>query len=155
MTIGLGCDHGGYPLKAEILKYLNEHNYETIDYGTDSAQASVDYPEYALKVAVAVRKGEVDRGILICGTGIGISIAANKVPGIRCALTNDTYSARMAREHNDANIMAIGARVIGPGLAEDIVETFLRTGFSHEERHQHRVDLIHEIEKTIEKEMRD
>lgn len=151
MKIGVGCDHGGYPLKGEVLKYLNEHGYETVDYGTDNATMSVDYPEYALKVALGIRKGEIERGVLLCGTGIGMSVAANKVPGIRCAVASDQYSARMAREHNDANIIAIGARVVGSGVAEDILDTFLRTDFSYGERHKHRLDLIAEIEKDIDK----
>ena len=126
--IALGCDHGGYELKQEIIKYLEENKVEYKDYGCYDT-SSVDYPEYAKKVAHAVADGEAEKGILICGTGIGISIAANKVKGIRAALCHDCFSAQATREHNDANIVAMGARVIGPGLAVKIVDTFLNHSF--------------------------
>ena len=141
--IALGCDHGGYELKQEIKKYLDEKGIEYKDYGCDST-ASVDYPVYAKKVAHAVADGECERGILICGTGIGISITANKVPGIRAALCGDCFSAQATREHNDANILAMGARVTGPGLALKIVDTFLDTPFSNDERHIRRIKMIEE-----------
>ena len=139
--IALGCDHGGYELKQEIIKYLEENKVEYKDYGCYDT-ASVDYPEYAKKVAQAVADGEAEKGILICGTGIGISIAANKVKGIRAALCHDCFSAQATREHNDANIVAMGARVIGAGLAVKIVDTFLNTPFSNDERHIRRIAQI-------------
>ena len=139
--IALGCDHGGYELKQEVIKFLKEKNLEYKDYGCYSLD-SCDYPEYAKAVANAVASGECEKGILICGTGIGISIAANKVKGIRAALCHDTFSAQATREHNDANILAMGARVIGPGLALKIVDTFLETPFSNDERHIRRISQI-------------
>ena len=139
--IGLGCDHGGYELKQEIIKYLEGKGIPYKDFGCDSTK-SVDYPIYARKVGRAIQNGECDKGILICGTGIGISIAANKMKGIRAALCTDCFSAEATRLHNDANILALGGRVVGPGLAVKIVDTFLNTEFSHEERHQRRIDLI-------------
>ena len=126
--IALGCDHGGYGLMQEVIKHLEERGLEYKNYGCYSEE-SVDYPVYAKKVAHAVADGECERGILICGTGIGISITANKVPGIRAALCGDCFSAQATREHNDANILAMGARVTGPGLALKIVDTFLDTPF--------------------------
>lgn len=138
--IAIGCDHGGYELKLEILKYLEAHNYEYKDFGCNGE--SVDYPMYAKKVGKAVQDGDCDRGILICGTGIGISIAANKMKGIRCALCTDCFSAEATREHNDANILALGGRVVGPGLGVKIVETFLQTEFSKDERHKRRIAMI-------------
>ncbi|MCI8379319.1 MAG: ribose 5-phosphate isomerase B [Lachnospiraceae bacterium] len=139
--IAVGSDHGGYELKQEIISYLKEKNLEYKDYGTDSKE-SCDYPVYAKKVANAIVNGECDRGILICGTGIGISITANKIKGIRAALCHDTFSAQATREHNDANILAMGARVVGPGLALKIVDTFLNTEFSNDERHIRRIEQI-------------
>lgn len=139
--IALGCDHGGYELKQEIIKYLEGKNIEYKDFGCDSTE-SVDYPVYAKKVAHAVADKECEFGILICGTGIGISIAANKVKGIRAALCHDCFSAEATREHNNANIVAMGARVIGPGLAVKIVDTFLNTPFSNDERHIRRINMI-------------
>jgi len=141
--IGLGCDQGGYELMQEVKKYLDEKGYKYIDYGTYSSE-SVDYPVYGKKVAKAVVAGECTKGILICGTGIGISIAANKVRGIRCALCSDCFSAEATRLHNDANILAMGGRVVGPGLAVKIVETFLTTEFSNAERHVRRVSMLEE-----------
>ncbi len=141
--IGLGCDHGGYALKEEIKKHLDDRGIAYQDYGCDS-EASVDYPIYAKKVANAVASGECEQGILICGTGIGISIAANKVPGIRAALCHDCFSAQATREHNNANILALGARVVGPGLALMIVDTFLDTPFSNDPRHVRRIGMIEE-----------
>jgi len=147
ILIAIGSDHGGYNLKMEIIKHLEKNGYEVKDFGTSSCD-SVDYPDIALPVAKAVISGECEKGILVCGTGIGISIAANKVPGIRAALCTDTYMARMAREHNNANVLALGGRVLGPGLALDIVKTFIETPFSGEERHQRRIDKISSIEKN-------
>src|SRR5690554_5782077 len=128
MKIALGSDHGGYDLKEIIKNHLINNHHEIVDCGVNSNQ-SVDYPEYGFKVGKAVMDQEVDLGIVVCGTGIGISIAANKVKGIRAALCTDSYMAKMAREHNDANILALGARVVGQGLALDIVDSFLATPF--------------------------
>ena len=139
--IAIGSDHGGYALKQEILAHLKARGLEARDYGTYS-EASCDYPVYAKAVAKAVAAGECERGILICGTGIGVSITANKVPGIRCALCGDCFSAKATREHNDANVLALGARVVGPGLALLIVDTFLDTPFSNDERHIRRISMI-------------
>jgi len=139
--IALGCDHGGYAMMQEVKKYLDECGLEYKDFGCYSEEA-VDYPEYGKKVAVAVASGECERGILICGTGIGISIAANKVKGVRAALCSDCFSAAATREHNNANILALGARVVGAGLALKIVDTFLNTPFSNDERHIRRIEMI-------------
>lgn len=141
--IALGCDHGGYELKQEVIAYLKSKNLEYKDFGCDSTDA-VDYPIFARKVAHSIVSGECEKGILICGTGIGISISANKVKGIRAALCHDCFSAEATRLHNDANILAMGARVVGPGLALKIVDTFLNTPFSNEERHIRRIKLIEE-----------
>lgn len=139
--LALACDHRGYELKQEIINYLNSKNIEFIDFGCTSTDA-VDYPEYGKKAAHAVASGQCDKGIIICGTGIGISISANKVPGIRCALCHDCFSAAATREHNDANMLALGARVIGVGHALKVVETFLNTPFSNDERHIRRIEQI-------------
>lgn len=141
--IGLGCDHGGLELKNVIIDYLKKNSIEYKDYGTYTSE-SVDYPKYAKLVANAVASGECDRGILICGTGIGISIAANKVKGIRCALCHDVFSAKATREHNDSNILAMGGRVIGPGPAIEVVKAWLETDFSGDERHLRRIKMIEE-----------
>ena len=141
--IALGSDHGGFELKQEIKKYLDLQGIEYKDYGCDSAEA-VDYPVYGKLVANAVASGECEKGILICGTGIGISITANKVKGIRCALCSDCFSAEATRLHNDANVLAMGGRVVGAGLALKIVETFLNTPFSGDERHIRRIAQIQE-----------
>ena len=145
MKIALGCDHGGFELKQEIVALLNELKVEYTDFGTHS-QDAVDYPDYAFKVAEGITTGEFDRGILICGTGIGISIAANKVKGIRCALVHDVFSAKATREHNDSNVLAMGGRVIGPSLARLIVETWLGAEFMGA-HHSNRIDKIKKYEK--------
>lgn len=139
--IAIGCDHGGYELKLEIIKYLEKKGLEYKDFGCDSLQ-SVDYPIYARKVGQAILDGECEKGILICGTGIGISITANKMKGIRCALCSDCFSAEATRLHNDTNIVALGGRVVGPELAIKIVDTFLNTPFSGDERHARRISMI-------------
>ena len=145
MKISLGCDHGGYLLKQDILIWLEEHDIDFEDVGCFSTE-SVDYPIYGEKVARLVASGACEKGIVICTTGIGISIAANKVKGIRCAHCTDPLSTEMTRRHNDANILAMGARVLGPGLALKIVDTFLTTEFEGG-RHQRRVDLITKLEQ--------
>ena len=139
--LALGCDHGGYALMKEVIKYLDDNKIEYKNFGTYSAD-SVDYPEFGKAVANAVVTGECEKGILICGTGIGMSITANKVKGIRCALCGDVFSAKATREHNDANILAMGARVTGAGLALEIVKAFLETPFSNDERHIRRINQI-------------
>ena len=139
--IALGSDHGGYALKQEIIAHLEKRGLEYKDYGTYS-EASCDYPVFAKAAAQAVASGECEKGILICGTGIGISITANKVKGIRCALCGDCFSAEATRQHNDANMLALGARVVGPGLALKIVDTFLDTPFSEDARHIRRISMI-------------
>ena len=144
--IALGCDHGGFALMQEIKAHLEELGLEYKDFGTYSAD-SCDYPVYAEAAARAVASGECDRGILVCGTGIGISIAANKIKGIRAALCSDCFSAEMTRRHNNANMLAMGARVLGGGLALKIVDTFLTTGFDGG-RHQRRIDLISALESN-------
>lgn len=145
MKIALGADHGGYSLKENIKNWLESSGYEVVDFGCDSSE-SVDYPEYALMVANEVAKGDEDIGILVCGTGIGMSITANKVPGIRAALCNDVYCAEHARRHNDANIMAIGGRIVAPETAIEIVKTFLTSEFEGG-RHERRVKEIMQVEK--------
>ncbi len=145
MKIALGADHGGFELKEAIKAWLLEKGHEVEDKGTHSL-ASCDYPDYAKAVALNVAAGQSDRGILVCGTGIGVSIAANKVQGIRAALCGDTFSARMSRLHNDANVLALGQRVVGAGLALDIVEIWLSTSFEGG-RHRTRVDKLMEIEQ--------
>ncbi len=139
--IALGCDHGGYDLMQEVKAHLEKRGLEYKDYGTYSKE-SCDYPVYGKKVAEAIVSGECDKGILICGTGIGISIAANKVRGIRAAVVSDCFSAQATREHNNANIIAFGGRVVGAGLALKIVDTFLDTPFSNGERHVKRISMI-------------
>lgn len=139
--IAIGSDHGGFELKKEVMAHLDARGLEYKDFGTYS-DASCDYPVYGKAVAKAVASGECERGIIICGTGIGISITANKVHGIRAALCGDCFSAEATRQHNDANVLALGARVVGPGLALKIVDTFLDTPFSNSERHIRRIEMI-------------
>ncbi|MCX7951447.1 MAG: ribose 5-phosphate isomerase B [Clostridiales bacterium] len=149
MKLAIGCDHGGYNLKTAILEHLDKKGIEYKDFGCYSTE-SCDYPDFAEKVAEAIVNGECERGIIICGTGIGISIAANKVPGIRAAHCTDTFSAKASRQHNDANILALGERITGVGLALDIVDAYLEAEFEGG-RHQRRVDKITEIEKKYSK----
>ena len=146
MKIAIGCDHGALDLKNKVIAHLTAKGYEVVNFGTDTLD-SCDYPDFAGPAAKAVASGECDKGIVLCTTGIGVSITANKVDGIRCALLSDKMSARMTREHNDTNMMAIGAAVVGPMLALEIVDTWLETPFSHGERHQRRVDKIMSYEK--------
>ena len=146
MVIALGSDHGGYELKQIIMQHLNEKGIETIDFGVFE-QSSCDYSDYAVPVCEAVLSKKADFGILVCGTGIGMSISANKIHGIRCALLGDVFSAKATREHNDTNVMALGGRVVGSGLALEIVDDFLSTAFSNEERHIRRISKIMDLEK--------
>lgn len=145
MKIAIGSDHGGFFYKEKIKEYLKSKKYEIIDKGTYSPE-SVDYPYFGEEVAKSVASGEADKGIIICGTGIGMSIAANKVPGVRAALCTNEFMARMARSHNDANVLALGQRVIGLDHALAVIDVFLETEFEGG-RHERRVKLIHEIEK--------
>ena len=139
--IAIGSDHGGFELKEKLMEHLSERGLEYKDFGTYSS-ASCDYPVYAKAVANAVASGECDRGIIICGTGIGVSITANKVRGIRAALCGDCFSAEATRQHNDANVLCMGARVVGEGLALKIADTFLDTPFSNDERHIRRISMM-------------
>jgi ribose 5-phosphate isomerase B len=145
MKIAIGADHAGYRLKAELVDFIRSLGHELEDMGANGPQ-SVDYPDFASAVCGKVVSGEADRGILVCGTGIGMSIAANKVPGIRCALVHDVFSAKATREHNDSNVLAMGERVIGPGLAQEIIATWLATDFSQGERHKQRIAKTMDIE---------
>ena len=147
MKVSIACDHGALTLKNKIAAHLREAGYEVVDFGTHTP-ASCDYPEYAAAAARAVAGGECEKGIVLCTTGIGVSISANKVPGIRCALLSDPWSARMTRLHNDTNMMALGAGVVGENLALEIVDTWLTTEFSGEERHQRRIDKLMNLEKN-------
>lgn len=139
--IAIGCDHGGYDLKMKVIQHLEEKGIVCKDVGCHS-KASCDYPMFGRAVGEAVASGECEKGIVICTTGIGISIAANKVKGVRCALCSDVFSAKMTRLHNNANVLSLGAGIVGENLAFEIVDTFLGTDFSGEERHQRRIDLI-------------
>ncbi|MEW6215223.1 MAG: ribose 5-phosphate isomerase B [Nitrospirota bacterium] len=149
MTIAIGCDHAGLELKSEIISLLSELGIEYIDYGTNSPE-SVDYPDLGEKVSEAVSSGKIDRGILICGTGIGMSIVANKFPRIRASLCNDLFTAKMSRLHNDANILVLGGRVVGKDLAKEIVRTWVNTPFKGE-RHCIRLKKIAQIEERLKK----
>lgn len=146
MKIAVGCDHGALELKNKVVAHLQQRGFQVEDVGTHTSD-SCDYPDYAAKAAGLVASGACDRGIVLCTTGIGVSIAANKVKGIRCALLGDLMSARLTRLHNDTNMMAIGAAVTGEGLALEIVDTWLDTEFSHAERHQRRIDKVMALEK--------
>lgn len=150
MRVGFGCDHAAIDLKSELIEYMTEKGYECVDYGTGYDEngeiIKCDYPEKGREVGEAVANGEVDYGVLICGTGIGISISANKVPGVRAAVCSEPYSARLTKQHNDANIIAFGARVVGTELAKMILDEFFGTEFEGG-RHKRRVDMILDIEK--------
>ena len=146
MKISIGCDHGALTLKNKVVSHLQAQGHEVLDFGTHTA-ASCDYPEFAAAAARAVANGECEKGIVLCTTGIGVSISANKIDGIRCALLSDVWSAKMTRLHNDTNMMAIGAGVVGENLALEIVDTWVGTEFSGEERHQRRIDKLTALEK--------
>ena len=146
MKISVGCDHGALTLKNKVVEHLKKNGHEVMDFGTHTA-ASCDYPEFAAAAAKAVASGECEKGIVLCTTGIGVSISANKVDGIRCALLSDVWSAKMTRLHNDTNVMALGAGVVGENLALEIVDTWLGTEFSGDERHQRRIDKVMALEK--------
>ena len=146
MKVAIGCDHGALELKAAIIDHLEKKGIEVRDFGTHTGE-SCDYPDFAAPAAKAVASGICDKGIVLCTTGIGVSITANKIKGIRCALLSDEMSARMTREHNDTNMMALGAGGVGQMMALDIVDTWLGTRFSHEERHQRRIDKMMALEE--------
>ena len=146
MKIAIGCDHGALTLKNKMVSHLEAKGYEVSDFGTYT-NASCDYPEFAAAAARAVASGECEKGIVLCTTGIGVSISANKIDGIRCALLSDVWSAKMTRLHNDTNMMALGAGVVGENLALEIVDTWISTEFSHNERHQRRIDKMMALEK--------
>ena len=146
MKISIGCDHGAIDLKNKVVSHLEAKGYEVKDFGTYT-NASCDYPEFAAAAAKAVASGECEKGIVLCTTGIGVSISANKVDGIRCALLSDVWSAKMTRLHNDTNMMAMGAGVVGENLALEIADTWLSTEFSGDERHQRRIDKVMALEK--------
>ena len=145
MKIAIGCDHGALELKNAVIAHLEKQGHEVVNFGTDTPD-SCDYPDFAAPAAEAVASGECEKGIVLCTTGIGVSITCNKVKGIRCALLSDVMSARMTREHNDTNMMAIGAGVVGQMLALEIVDTWVGTEFSHQERHQRRIDKVMALE---------
>ncbi|QGQ93467.1 ribose 5-phosphate isomerase B [Paenibacillus psychroresistens] len=145
MKVAIGADHGGFRLKEELKGFIVSLGHEVDDVGSYCADA-VDYPDYALPVCEKVVSGDADRGILICGTGIGMTIAANKIPSIRCALVHDMFSAKATREHNDSNVLAMGERVVGPGIAQEIVRIWLETEFSHAARHEQRIGKVTSLE---------
>lgn len=147
MKIAAGADHAGYVLKDRLARMLREDGHTVEDVGTFS-EASVDYPDFAAAVAAKVAAGEVERGVLVCGSGIGVAIAANKVDGIRAACCNDLFSAKLSRAHNDANVVTLGERVVGSALAEEIVRTFLATPWKDGDRHRRRIEKIHRLEKA-------
>ena len=146
MKIAVACDHGALALKNKVIAHLEAKGHEVVNFGTDTLD-SCDYPEFAGPAAKAVASGACEKGIVMCTTGIGVSIVANKVDGIRCALLSDKMSARLTREHNDTNMMALGAGVVGEMLALEIVDIWLETEFSHNERHQRRIDKVMALEK--------
>ncbi|MEE1328773.1 MAG: ribose 5-phosphate isomerase B [Oscillospiraceae bacterium] len=146
MKIAIGCDHGALNLKNKMISHLEAKGFEVKDFGTYT-NASCDYPEFAAAAARAVASGECEKGIVLCTTGIGVSISANKIDGIRCALLSDVWSARMTRLHNDTNMMALGAGVVGENLALEIADVWLETEFSGDERHQRRIDKLMALEK--------
>ena len=146
MKLAIACDHGALALKNTFIAHLTKAGYEVVNFGTDTLD-SCDYPDFAAPAAKAVASGECEKGIVLCTTGIGVSITANKVKGIRCALLSDVMSARLTREHNDTNMMAIGAGVVGEKLALEILDTWLGTPFSHDARHQRRIDKMMALEK--------
>jgi len=143
MKVAIGSDHGGYDLRVAVIKHLEEKGYEVTDFGCPD-KSSVDYPVYGKLVANAVAEGKADMGIVVCTTGVGISMVANKVKGIRCALCSEPLSAKMTRLHNDANVLALGGALVGPNMAYEIVDVFLGTEFSGEEKHKRRISQIEE-----------
>src|SRR5688572_9040125 len=151
MRIAIAADHAGYEMKRDLAAALRSKGHDVLDLGTHST-AAVDYPDCAESVAMALRDGQAERGVIVCGSGAGVSIAANKFPGLRAAVCHDCYTARQAVEHDDMNVLCLGARVIGPALARTLVETFLAATFNAEERHMRRVAMIEAIESKFTKE---
>ena len=147
MRIAIGCDHGAFALKNKVIEHLEQQGHEVRDFGTNGPE-SCDYADFAAAAARAVASGECEKGIVLCTTGIGVSITANKVPGIRCALLSDVWSAKMTRLHNDTNMIALGAGIVGENLAMEIVDTWISTPFSGEERHQRRIDKVMALEEN-------
>lgn len=145
MKMAIGSDHAGFQLKEDVALFLSEFGYEVINLGTYGTDP-VDYPDYAEKVGLAVRAGQADRGIMICGSGVGASVAANKIPGVRAGLCHDTYSAHQGVEHDDMNVLVLGARVIGPEMAHELVRAYAGAGFTGEERHRRRLVKVSELE---------
>ncbi|BAJ63833.1 ribose 5-phosphate isomerase B [Anaerolinea thermophila] len=146
MRVAVACDHGGFPLKATVLRVVQEEGHEPLDLGAYDAQSS-DYPDYALKIGEAILSGKADRGILLCGSGVGACIAANKIQGVYAGVCHDTYSAHQGVEHDDMNVLCLGARIVGEELAKELVRAFLRAKFSQEERHVRRVQKVRKIEQ--------
>jgi RpiB/LacA/LacB family sugar-phosphate isomerase len=146
MKIAVGSDHAGFELKREVAACLREQGHEVLDVGTTST-APVDYPDYAEKVALAVRDGKAERAVLICGSGVGACVAANKVPGVRAAICHDVYSAHQGVEHDDMNVLVLGGRIIGPALAQELVEAYVKARYTAEERHARRLAKVLAIEK--------
>lgn len=146
LRVAIGADHGGFPLKAELVTWLRESGYDVLDLGAEALVPTDDYPDYAVAVAEAVASGKAWRGIIICGSGIGACIVANKIPGIRACPCHDTYSAHQGVEHDDMNVLCLGARVVGGALAQEVVASFLKAKFSDEERFQRRLQKVRDIE---------
>jgi RpiB/LacA/LacB family sugar-phosphate isomerase len=146
MRVVMGSDHAGVELKQQLIRHLADSEHETIDIGTHGTKA-VDYPDYAEKVGLAVIEGQADRGIMICGSGVGACVAINKLPGIRAGICHDTYSAHQGVEHDDMNVLVLGGRIIGPNIAYELVDAFLGAEFTKEERHQRRLDKVKKLEK--------
>jgi ribose 5-phosphate isomerase B len=145
MRFAIGCDHGGFPLKQRIASVVQQAGHDVVDCGTDS-DCAVDYPDFARRVGETILAKQADRGILICGSGVGISVAASKIPGIRAAVCHDTYSAHQGVEHDDMNVLCIGARIVGQEVAAELVHAFINARFTHEERHERRLAKVLEIE---------
>jgi ribose 5-phosphate isomerase B len=144
--IAVGADHAGFPLKEPVIKYLKSEGFEVTDFGTNST-AAVDYPDFAEKVGEAIKDGKADMGIVLCGSGVGASVAANKIPGVRAGLCHDTFSARQGREDDDTNVLCMGARVVGESLALEILKSFVHAEFSGAERHLRRLNKVISVEK--------
>ena len=153
MKVAIGCDHAGFALKQELLSQLERGDHEVLDLGTHST-APVDYPDFAEAVGRAVLDGRAERGVLICGSGVGACVAANKLPGMRAAICHDVYSAHQGVEHDDMNVLVLGARIVGPALARELVEAFVAARFSNDERHLRRLEKVKAIERRYAKESR-
>jgi len=150
MRVAMGADHAGFSLKRDLVSYLKSLKHEVLDLGTNS-QDPVDYPDYAEAVGRAIVDGKAERGVLVCGSGVGASVAANKIPGIRAGLCHDTYSARQGVEHDDMNVLVFGARVIGPELARELARVYLEATFSGEERHRRRLEKVARLEQQVKR----